>query len=146
MNKYTVRQRRGETLLQRADPGWFRTINADLLDQRTQTWCVLGQWAGTYDEGCKRLGVSGPQRYVSLFLQERDETEAAVHGFNLPNGEGTAWEWFRLNRAWKRRIRHLQRSGDVGEPLRRITIEPLPETEPAQEPAAPTPEREREPA
>jgi hypothetical protein len=36
--------------------------------------------------------------------------------------------------------------GDVGEPLRRIVIEPFPETEPVHEPAAPEREPEQVPA
>jgi hypothetical protein len=139
MNKYTVRQRRGEVLLSKADPTWYLHVDADLLGQRTQTWCVLGQWAGTYGQGCAQLGL-----VQQSFLGPRVDTdEAAVHGFTLPDGEGTDWQWFRLNRAWRRRVRHLQRNGDVGEPLRRITIEPLPESEPVTEPAAP--QREIEP-
>ena len=38
------------------------------------------------------------------------------------------------------------RMGDIGEPVRKIEFEPLPQTAPVEEPAAPKPEREPVPA
>lgn len=144
MNKYTVRQRRGEVLLRANDPTWYLHVDVVLLDQRTIRWCVLGQWAGTYGQGCAQLNL-----VQQSFLGPRVDTdEAVVHGFTLPDDEGTDWKWYRLNRAWRRRVRYLQRNGDVGVPLRRIVIEPLPAEEPAplEEPATPAREPERTPA
>lgn len=38
------------------------------------------------------------------------------------------------------------RAGDIGEPVRRIEFEPLPDEAPIEEPAAPAPRREAVPA
>jgi hypothetical protein len=143
MERLKTRQRRGEALLTSRDPHWYRRVDPDLLEMASTTRCVLGQWADDYAIGCARLGLERPRRCAGL--SPRDERMTVAHGFHLDADGLNFRRWRKLDRLWATRVREL-RAGDVGEPLRRITIEPLPETAPAEEPATPEPAREPVPA
>jgi hypothetical protein len=154
MERMKTRQRRGEALLTARDPHWYRLVDPDRLEMANTTLCVLGQWADDYAVGCARLGLERPRRYAEVAGRTitwvpsalwYDETEPVRHGFNLDTDGLSLRRWQKLNRLWAARVREL-RDGDVGEPVRRITIEPLPETAPAEEPATPEPARESVPA
>lgn len=154
MERMKTRQRRGEALLTERDPHWYRLVDPDRLEMANTTLCVLGQWADDYAVGCQRLGLSRPRLYAEFggytiswvpTTLGHDEAEPTRHGFNLDRDANSARRWQKLTKLWAGRVREL-RAGDVGEPLRRITVEPLPETVPVEEPAAPEPAREPVPA
>jgi hypothetical protein len=96
-----ARVKRGVKRISDKDPNWSDGVSARQLDMADGGACVLGQWAGDYEDGRDLLypGMSGPDADE---LAERD-------GFYVIPGLAMAFHYRCLTSAWRDAIRAAQR-------------------------------------
>jgi|SRR6185503_4034022 len=96
-----ARVKRGVKRISDRDPNWSDEVSARQLDMGDCGACVLGQWAGDYDDGRDLL-------YPDLSSVEADAL-AEQEGFYVTPGVAMAFHYRCLTSAWRDAIRAAQR-------------------------------------